>query len=240
MDGSQRPEATRQPGKHGRQAFAEINETMASHADKDQKDWEEQQALLNEIRQRVLDREEALIDEQTLQDNLTALKDITQVPQREIERIAQEVRDEFEARRRAASAPKRSVIQAMRASTPPTEGLIPELMSFAELSPSLISSLVPLTPFQQRFFAREYDRQRRSVLSTYLAWIIPPPFSLHYLYLRSYLAALVFFFTLGGFFLWWIVDLLRVPGLVRDHNRDLAESVFRKAMQNPIPMFVAG
>jgi hypothetical protein len=37
----------------------------------------------------------------------------------------------------------------------------------------------------------------------------------------------LFWFTLGGLLVWWLVDAFRIPGLVRQYNEDVAVSLMR-------------
>jgi hypothetical protein len=56
----------------------------------------------------------------------------------------------------------------------------------------------------------------------YLAWLL---FGWHYLYLRRVGLQLAFWVTLGGFGIWWLVDLFRVAGLVNRMNEDMAREL---------------
>jgi hypothetical protein len=40
--------------------------------------------------------------------------------------------------------------------------------------------------------------------------------------------------TGGGFFIWWLIDLFRLPGLVKNYNKDIATDTMRnlKAMSS--------
>ncbi|HEV2078781.1 MAG TPA: hypothetical protein VGR19_02630 [Allosphingosinicella sp.] len=57
----------------------------------------------------------------------------------------------------------------------------------------------------------------------YFRWLL---LGSHYLYLRRPFTQLLFWATLGGLLLWWLIDLTRIPGLVRRHNeRALAKLI---------------
>ncbi len=70
-------------------------------------------------------------------------------------------------------------------------------------------------------FYQEYKRKRKSVVAAYLCWLV----GLHYAYVRNWGTQIIFSLTLWGMFIWWIVDLFRVPELVRNYNKDVAIEV---------------
>jgi hypothetical protein len=49
----------------------------------------------------------------------------------------------------------------------------------------------------------------------------------HYLYLRKGGLQILFWLTLGGLAVWWLLDIFRLPGLVRNYNRRVAVHVMR-------------
>ncbi len=56
---------------------------------------------------------------------------------------------------------------------------------------------------------------RKKLRWTYLRWLL---LGSHYLYLRRPFTQLLFWGTLGGLLLWWLIDLTRIPRLVRRYN----------------------
>jgi DnaJ family protein C protein 22 len=54
----------------------------------------------------------------------------------------------------------------------------------------------------------------------YICWLIGGLFGLHHAYLRKDKHALIYFSTLGGFLICWLVDVFRIPSYVREANRD--------------------
>lgn len=63
----------------------------------------------------------------------------------------------------------------------------------------------------------EYPRKRRLV--AYGLWLVGGFMGLHRFYLRRFGTAVAMTVTAGGLGLWWLVDALLIPGIVRDHNR---------------------
>lgn len=91
--------------------------------------------------------------------------------------------------------------------------------------PSLVLAELPkLSPIQQRQFWEEYCRKEKSVALAYTFWLL---FGLHYAYLGKWGMQFLHWFTLGGFFLWWLIDGIRIPSMVDDYNRDVSIDVLR-------------
>ena len=105
--------------------------------------------------------------------------------------------------------------------------------SIADNLPSMVrNELAKLTPQKQSEFVEEYKRKMKSIGIGYLFLILV--LSMHYGYLRKWGLQFVFWITGGGLFIWWLVDLFRLPGLVKNYNKDVATDVMRnlKAISN--------
>jgi TM2 domain-containing membrane protein YozV len=74
----------------------------------------------------------------------------------------------------------------------------------------------------QSMVSSDYERRRKSKFVGYLAWFF---LGWHYLYLRRVGLQFAFWITLGGFGLWWFVDLFRVGPIVNRMNEDLARNL---------------
>lgn len=72
-------------------------------------------------------------------------------------------------------------------------------------------------------FAEEFSRNKKSSLVAFLL----VGAGLHYAYLGRVWLTLLFLFTMGGFGIWWLIDIFRVFGLVRERNRSVAIQVLR-------------
>lgn len=81
----------------------------------------------------------------------------------------------------------------------------------------------------QNAFANEYDRRSKKVRNTYLLLLFMP--GLHFLQLGFSIVRLVlgfcFIFTIGGLFVWWLLEWFLAPRRVRKHNQDLAMVVLK-------------
>lgn len=69
---------------------------------------------------------------------------------------------------------------------------------------------------------RDYTRRTKSMAVAYLAWLF---LGWHYLYLRRGWVQLAFWLTGGGLFIWWVIDVFRVAGMVRRMNEDTAREL---------------
>jgi hypothetical protein len=93
----------------------------------------------------------------------------------------------------------------------------------SSLSRTVREQLAYLTPDQQRAFLWRYRAQAKSPVVA-LAFL---PLGWHYLYLRKRGLQVLFWLTLGGLAAWWVLDVFRIRGLVRDYNRRVAMHVMR-------------
>ena len=88
---------------------------------------------------------------------------------------------------------------------------------------SLVNSL---TTEQKAFFNEEYSRQSKSILLAYLFWVL---LGFHYIYLKNGWVQIFYWLTLGGMSIWALIDLFRIPGMVSDYNRTLANGIIQQA-----------
>lgn len=74
----------------------------------------------------------------------------------------------------------------------------------------------------QRAFADAYARRGRSTLSAYLLCVLVGG---HYAYVGQTRLQLLFWVTLGGLLVWWTIDLVRIPAMVRRHNERVTREI---------------
>ena|GEM_PF-969257 len=60
-------------------------------------------------------------------------------------------------------------------------------------------------------------RNLKDTLTAYLYWLC---LGSHYIYLKKMRTQVVFWLTLGGLGMWWLIDLIRLPIMVNDYNID--------------------
>ncbi len=101
--------------------------------------------------------------------------------------------------------------------------LIPE--SLARSLPSMVRHALGRMPAErQQEFVEAYTRRKKSLPLAYLLWLA---FGWHYAYLGRWGWQVLFWLTLGGLLVWWMIDALRLPGLVARYNEEVATSVMR-------------
>lgn len=102
---------------------------------------------------------------------------------------------------------------------------------------AVTAQLAELPEEAQREFLIEYRRKAKNVVLAYVLHLMLPA---HYIYLDKFITQLLFWFTFGGFGIWWLVDLFRMPTLVQDRNKDIADECLRYVMHRfkgqPKPM----
>jgi hypothetical protein len=78
-----------------------------------------------------------------------------------------------------------------------------------------------IDPEMRDAFARDYSRRRKKLLIAYL--LLFPGWYYHYLGKLG--LQIAFLITLGGFFLWVLVDLFRLAGMVASINEGIAREL---------------
>lgn len=96
-----------------------------------------------------------------------------------------------------------------------------------ELPDTVRAELATMPSVKQHAFIHDFQKRSKSLPMAYLCSLI----YCHYILLGRWamsgfmLASLFTAATLGT--IWWLIDLVRMPGLVRDYNRQLALDVLR-------------
>ncbi|RNI29245.1 TM2 domain-containing protein [Rufibacter latericius] len=92
--------------------------------------------------------------------------------------------------------------------------------SFLYQLPDLVRMDLPTLPPQtQNDFFTQYVQRKKSTGFAYLLWVF---FGLHYAYVNRWGLQFLFWITAGGLGIWWLVDLFRMPGIVRRYNHKQA------------------
>ena len=74
----------------------------------------------------------------------------------------------------------------------------------------------------QALVLQDYQHRRKSGLIAYILWFL---FGFHYLYLGRIGIQLIYWLTAGGFGLWMLIDIFRIPGMVERKNEDIAREL---------------
>jgi hypothetical protein len=96
----------------------------------------------------------------------------------------------------------------------------PEVMD--DLPQEVWSEVVKMPVAIQQLFGDEFRRKRKSKAIAYLLWLV---LGAHYGYLGKWNTQLIYWGTAAGVGIWMIADLFRIPKLVREKNREIANYV---------------
>ena len=102
--------------------------------------------------------------------------------------------------------------------------------SIQDALPAMVRhEVASLLPKNQEAFVEEYRRKSKSTAIAYVLWF----FGFQYAYVGKWGLLVLYWLTLGGVMIWWFVDIFRMPGVIRDYNKDVAVDVLRnlKAIQ---------
>lgn len=116
--------------------------------------------------------------------------------------------------------------------TPEISLVIPENIS-SFIPQSVREELVSMPAEQQHQFVNDFKAQSKSLLMAYLCSLIYCHYGLLGRWAMSgwMWASLFVASTLG--FVWWLIDLVRIPGMVREYNQRLAIDLMRKTRITP-------
>ena len=97
----------------------------------------------------------------------------------------------------------------------------------SQIPEAVAQKVETMSVVNQAAFEEEFGRKRKNTGVAYVFWIIGGFLGIHYLYFGKALLFVLYIITLGGFGIWWIVDLFRISGMVRAHNKSVALNVLR-------------
>lgn len=99
-----------------------------------------------------------------------------------------------------------------------------EERTLASFPPSIQLGLANLDEAALNAFYLEYDKKRKKAWVAHIVGFFP---GWHYIYLKQYGKQFAFWFTGGGFGIWWFVDQFRMGRLVRGVNETVAREVLQ-------------
>ena len=92
------------------------------------------------------------------------------------------------------------------------------------LPSSLKQALAQMSEQQQAMFEEEYKRKMKPPMKMQLLAIF---FPIHHFLMGKTGTGILFWITLGGFWIWWIIDMFAIGSRVRDFNEDIARTLLR-------------
>lgn len=100
--------------------------------------------------------------------------------------------------------------------------LIPQ--SIQKDLPSIVKrELSSMSANEQQEFVEEFTRKSKDIGTAYMLYFI----GFQYSYVRKYGLQVLYFLTIYGLFLWLLIDLFRIPSMIRNYNKDVAIDVLR-------------
>lgn len=102
------------------------------------------------------------------------------------------------------------------------------------------TQLALLPAAQQDEFLKSYQMQSRSLLLAYLASLIYCHYGLLGRWAMTGMMLLTLFVAVALGWVWWLIDMVRMPGMVRAYNQRVAAEILRQLSPPPDPVPVAG
>ena len=81
-------------------------------------------------------------------------------------------------------------------------------------------------------YAKEYDNQKKSSVIAYILWLFLGIFGVHRFYVGDFFKGILLFFTLGGFFIGWLVDFVFLQKRIEEYNDALEIELLAKAIED--------
>jgi len=98
-------------------------------------------------------------------------------------------------------------------------------MSFERI-PAL--SIYDLTEREILILRQQVDSRKKSVAATWLLWLFLGEFGAHRFYLGRVGTAIAMLLTLGGLFIWALVDAFLIPGMLRANKRTVEAEILEE------------
>ncbi len=82
-----------------------------------------------------------------------------------------------------------------------------------------------LTEREILILRQELENRKKSAAATWLLWFFLGEFGAHRFYLGRVGTGVAMLLTLGGLFIWWVVDIFLISGMLRDNERKVQGAV---------------
>jgi len=85
-----------------------------------------------------------------------------------------------------------------------------------------------LTERELLILRQEVDSRKKSVAATWLLWLFLGELGAHRFYLGRVGSGIVMLLTLGGLFIWALVDAFIIPGMLRANKHEVEAEVLQE------------
>ena len=89
-------------------------------------------------------------------------------------------------------------------------------------------SLHDLTERELLILRQEVESRKKSVAATWLLWFFLGGFGAHRFYLGRVGTGIAMLFTLGGLFIWWLVDIFLISGMLKADQLKVQKEVLEE------------
>ena len=89
-------------------------------------------------------------------------------------------------------------------------------------------TLHDLTERELLILRQEVDSKKKSVAATWLLWLVLGEFGAHRFYLGRIGTGIAMLLTLGGLFIWWLVDIFLIAGMLRANQLQVQKEVLEE------------
>ena len=86
--------------------------------------------------------------------------------------------------------------------------------------------LLHTLPEQQRSYVLSRQSELKQKSTAYILWFL---FGVHYFYLSKPIINILYWVTGGGFGVWAVIDLFRIPGMIREKNEEIMVELIKEA-----------
>ena len=93
------------------------------------------------------------------------------------------------------------------------------------MTPDVLALLQGLTEQQKNYVLSAQARQKETGMAS-LFWFV---LGVHYFYLNKPFINIIYWLTAGGLGIWMIIDLFRIPGMVKDRNKAIIKEAIEEA-----------
>lgn len=89
-------------------------------------------------------------------------------------------------------------------------------------------SLHDLTERELLILRQEVEQRKKSVVATWLLWLFLGFLGAHRFYMGKIGTGIIMLLTLGGFFIWWLVDIFLISGMIRTDEHKVQNQILEE------------